>query len=127
MASCVEAPAFALGSGGLLRTRLLSSSAHRRHHELVALAGAAVDLRTLAELEVAREADAHLAQPRARARHRDAGARQAGIGFDEGVLDLVRRHRERALQVEIVGRDLDSGARLTEGFEIAARRQAAAG
>ena len=53
------------------------AAAHRRHHQPVAAAGAAVDLRAIAEAEILGQADPDLAQPPAVAGHRDALARQA--------------------------------------------------
>src|SRR5262245_49390884 len=58
-----------------------ASAAHRRHDELVAAAGARVDLGAGAEAQVLAEANAHLAQTPAPAGHRDAVAGEAGIGL----------------------------------------------
>src|SRR6185436_2042634 len=87
-------------------------AAHRRHVELVALAGALVDLGALAELQLARQTDAHFAQARPAAGHRDAGGAHAGVGLDEGLLHLVGRHRQRRFRLEVFGRDLYARARL---------------
>src|SRR5882724_1329057 len=77
------------------------SPAYRWHHQLVAAAGALVDVLAFAELEVACHADAHFAQLGTGACHRDAGPAHARIGLHEGVLDLVRRDVQRRLRLEI--------------------------
>src|SRR5260370_8822510 len=73
---------------------------HRRHRHLVAPAGAAVDFLAGAELQVLAQADAHLAEPVLVAGHRDRGIAQAGIGLDEGVLDLGGRNRPGLRQLQ---------------------------
>ena len=69
----------------------ISPAPHRRHHHLVAAAGAAVDLLAGAELEVLVHADPHFAETPAVAGHRDRRCAQAGIDLDEGLLDRDRR------------------------------------
>src|SRR5262245_66659275 len=78
-----------------------ASAAHRRHDELVAAAGARVDLGAGAEAQVLAQADAHLAQTPAAAGHRDAVAGEAGIDLHEGLLDLIGGDRERRARREI--------------------------
>ena len=73
------------------------SSASR--DDLVAATGAGIDLRTGAEAQVPVHADAHLAQPPAVAGHRDGIAREAGIGLDERLLDLVGLHGQHLLGI----------------------------
>src|SRR5215813_15244575 len=63
-----------------------ASAAHRRHDELVAAAGARVDVGASTEAQVLAEANAHLAQAPAAAGHRDAVAGEARIGLHERLL-----------------------------------------
>src|SRR6266852_408331 len=65
-----------------------SAAPHRRHLDLVAAAGAAVDFLAGAELQVLAQADPHLAEPRPVAGHGDCRTAQPGIDLDEGVLDV---------------------------------------
>src|SRR4051812_47599555 len=72
------------------RTRAgFSAAADRRHHDLVAPAGAAVDFLAGAELHVFAHADPHLAQAPARAEHRNRRTAQTRIDLDEGLLDVA--------------------------------------
>src|SRR5262245_6495326 len=75
------------GPGSLAPERR-AAAPHRRHHDLVAPAGAAVDLGTGAKAEVLAHADAHLAQSPAVAGDRDGVTAEARIDCDEGLLDL---------------------------------------
>src|SRR6516165_11252685 len=63
-----------------------AAAAHRRHDELVAAAGARVDVGAGAEAKVLAEANAHLAQAPAAAGHGDTVAGEAGIGLHERLL-----------------------------------------
>src|ERR1041385_5921193 len=99
-------------------TRFPSPAAHRRHGELVAAARLAIDLFAFAELQIARETDAHLAEARSRAGYRNALAIQFRVRLHEGFLYLVRRNRQRGLRLEIFRRDLDERARLADGLEV---------
>src|SRR5258708_24244734 len=56
-----------------------AAAAYRRHDELVAAAGARVDVGAGTEAQVLAEANAHLAQTPAAAGHRDAVAAEAGM------------------------------------------------
>ena len=60
-----------------------SPAPHRRHLDLVAAAGAAIDFLAGAELQILAHAEAHFAQARLVAGHRDRGGAQARIGLDE--------------------------------------------
>src|SRR5258708_11610516 len=57
-----------------------AAAAYRRHDELVAAAGARVDVGAGTEAQVLAEANAHLAQTPAAAAHRAAVPAEAGIG-----------------------------------------------
>ena len=58
-----------------------ATAAHRRHHELVAAAGARVDFRAIAELQVLADADAHFVEPPAVACHRNRFRVRPGLAF----------------------------------------------
>src|SRR5262249_46648418 len=60
-----------------------AAAAHRRHDELVAAAGARVDVGAGAEAKVLAEANAHLAQAPAATGHPDGAAGEARIGLTE--------------------------------------------
>src|SRR5215475_4266669 len=72
------------------RRRYVARAAHRRYHQPVAAAGTPVDLLAVAEAEFPGHANPDLAQPPVVAGHRDGAARQAGVGANESLLDLVR-------------------------------------
>src|SRR2546430_17219495 len=110
-----------------LRRSRSATLAYGRHHQLVTAACAPIGLVTLAEAEFLRHADTHLLQPPAVARDRDAVTREAGIGFDERLLDLIRRDRERLRELDIGLGDLHLRTRLAHGIEIGARVQPRAG
>src|SRR6478736_7153293 len=99
----------------------------RRHRHLLAAAGAAIDLLAGAELEILVHADTHFAEPRPVAGHGNRRTAQAGIGLDEGFLDLGRRHGLRSRQFEIVFWDFHRRTRLADGLEIGPRAQSRAG
>ena len=105
----------------------MPSAAHRRHHQLVAPAGAAIDLGAVAELQLARQADAHLAQARARRRSPRSPARLSpGLALTKASSTSSGVTSSGALRLEIFRRDLHGGTRLAHRLEIAARRQAGA-
>src|SRR5262249_36296681 len=104
-----------------------ASAAHRRHDELVAAAGARLELRASTEARVRAEANASLAQAPAAAGHRDAVAAEAGIGLHERLLDRIGRDRERRARRDIAIGDLHRRARLAHGLEIGVRAQPRAG
>src|SRR5215472_14946255 len=106
---------------------LTAADVHARHHHLLALAGALVDLGAGMELQILAEADAYRVEALGIAADRDRLMRQPRIGGDKGVLDLARRHGLAFRQVEIVGRNLHESARLAHGLEIGPRRQPRAG
>src|SRR5262249_55008882 len=112
-------PACAGMSGGAR----LRAPAHRRHGQPLALAGTLADLRALAELQVAREANPHLGETWPAAGHRDAGATHARVRRHERVLDFIGRDGERTRWRKIIRRDLHLRARLADGLEVAARGQ----
>src|SRR5947199_3599658 len=66
-----------------------SPAAQRRHDDLLAAAGAAIDFLAGAELQVLAHADADLAQPPLIADHGDRGIAEARIGVDEGFLHRI--------------------------------------
>src|SRR3954452_149403 len=105
----------------------LLPAAHRRHRDLVATAGAAVDFLAGAELQVLAEADPHFAEPRAVAGHRDRRTAEAGVDLDEGLLDGRGRHRRGVHRFKVSRRDLHRRPRLADGLEIGARREPRAG
>jgi hypothetical protein len=72
------------GAGSSLRAPAASA--------VVAAAGAPVDLVALAELQVARQADAHLAESACSPQVTAMPAGSAGIGLARRLLDLVGRH-----------------------------------
>src|SRR6266403_4140425 len=100
---------------------------YRRHGHLLAPAGAAIDLLAGAELEVLVHADTHFAESRLVAGDGDRRTAKAGIGLDEGLLDLRGRNGLRRRQFEIFFRDLHGRARLAAGLEIGPRAQSRAG
>src|SRR4030095_12197335 len=67
-----------------------SAASHRRHHDLVAAAGAAVDFIAGAKLHVLVEADPYFAEAPAGAGHRNRRTAQARVDLDEGRLEIVR-------------------------------------
>src|SRR5262249_2009630 len=102
-------------------------AAHRRHHQLLAPAGAAIDARAIPEREIARHADADFAQPFGVATDRDAAPAEAGIGLGERFLDRVGRDREFRIQLEEFGGNFHDRAGLADRLEVGPRRQARAG
>src|SRR5258705_13902824 len=105
----------------------VSSAPYRRHRHLLAPAGAAIDLLAGAELEVLVHADTHFAESRLLAGHGDRRTAQAGIGLDEGLLDLRGRNGLRRRQFEIFFRDLHGRTRFADGLEIGPSAQSRAG
>src|SRR5256886_15569191 len=103
------------------------SAPYRRHCHLLAPAGAAIDLLAGAELEILVHADTYFAEPRLVASHGDRRTAQAGIGLDEGFLDLGRRNGLRSRQFEILFRNFHGRTRLADGLEIGPRAQSRAG
>src|SRR5260221_7580830 len=99
-----------------------SAAAHGRHDELVAPAGAALDLFAAAELKVAGQADLDVAEAPAAAGNRNALWVEPRIGLDESLLDLLWRHRQGRRQVEVLGRNFHHCPGLANGLEIRARR-----
>src|SRR4030095_6401997 len=93
----------------------------------LAPAGAAIDLLAGTELEILVHADTYFAEPRLVAGHGDRRTAQAGIGLDEGLLDLGRRNGLRSRQFEKLFRNFHGGARLADGLEIGPRSQSRAG
>src|SRR5205809_7875834 len=78
----------------------VSTAPDRRHRHLLAPAGAAIDLLAGTELEILVHADTYFAEPVLVAGHGDRRGAQAGIGLDEGLLDLSRRNGFRSRQFE---------------------------
>src|SRR3954469_7486416 len=91
-----------------------SPAAQRRHHDLVAPAGAAGYFVAGAELQVLAHADPHLAQASLVADHGDAGFAQARIGLDERGFDIGGGDRLRLGQFEKITGDFYRGARLAD-------------
>src|SRR3981081_2017059 len=94
-----------------------STTPQRRHHDLLAAAGAAVGFLAGAELQILAHADTDLGEPGPVAGHGDRGIAQARIDLDEGVLDLGGRHGLGLRQFQIFGRNLHRRARLADGLE----------
>src|SRR3989454_9864198 len=78
-----------------------AAAAYRRHDELVAAAGARVDVGAGTEAQVLAEANAHLAQTPAAADHRDTVAAEARICLPQRLPAPVRRDRGRPAPREI--------------------------
>src|SRR6476659_2243492 len=70
----------------LARLRRVSPT-HRRHDDLLATAGARIDVGAGAEAKIPAQADAHLAETPTVAGHRNAVAGEARIGVDESLFD----------------------------------------
>src|SRR5262249_52967106 len=104
-----------------------AAAAYRRHDELVAAAGARVDVGAGTEAQVLAGANAAPAQAPAAAGPRDAVAAKAGIDLHERLLDLVGRDRERRARRDIGIGDLHRRARLAHVLEIGVRAQPRAG
>src|SRR5262249_4541964 len=85
--------------------------AHGRHPLPVRTALARFARAAVAEFQVARHADAHLAERAAVAVDRDGGGRQPRIRLDERVDDRARRHREGLLRALELRRDVHQRAR----------------
>src|SRR5712692_322343 len=98
-----------------------STAPYRRHCHLLAPAGAAIDLLAGTKLQILVHADTYFAEPVLVAGHGDRRGAQAGIGLDEGLLDLRRRNGLRSRQFEILFRDFHGRTRLADGLEIGAR------
>src|SRR6478672_11414159 len=77
-----------------------ASLANGRHDNLVAAAGARIDIRAGLEPKILAHADAHFTEPPAVAGHRDGIARQSGIGPDKCLLDLVGGDRQRLFDID---------------------------
>src|SRR6266404_4281408 len=103
------------------------AATHRRHEQLVAPAGTAVDLVAVAEFQVLAHADADLAQPGAAAGHRNRRARQSGVALDESLLDLVRRYGQRRLGGRVALGDFHRLTGLSDQVEVSRRFKARAG
>src|SRR5260370_30766499 len=93
-----------------------SAAAHGRHDELVAPAGAALDLFAAAELKVAGQAYLDVAEAPATAGNRNALGVEPRIGLDESLLDLLRRDRHSRPPVEVLGRSFHHGPGLADRF-----------
>src|SRR6266849_2474820 len=118
----------AVGRAGRPRSRVYrpSAAAHGRHDELVAPAGAALDLFAAAELKVGGQADLDFAEAPAAAGNRNALGLEPWIGPDESLLDLLRSDRQGRRQVDVLERNLYDRPGFANGFEIRAGRQARA-
>src|SRR5437879_2142191 len=100
---------------------------YRRHQHLVAPAGAAVDFLAGAELQVLAQADPYLAEALGVAGHRNRRTAHAGVGLDEGRIEVVGSDRFRLRQLQEFLGDFHRRTGFADGLEIGPRAETRTG